>query len=252
MGDAASVAVEQLAKLDHVLHDFMACLQQGQQGSVESAGSENIARFHRLLNHAPLVGGHVLGPPVLCGMSPPIGIECLLGLLGSAQKTGILRVLAGDTTFMISIVRGDVVHGICDPRPESELLGNILLAWGVVRAEQLQRFFEDCGANPKKLVDALNKEKLVSTAKLRDALAQQMQRLFDRLLAATNAEWCFHEGEATLCYVNMRVNVNRMLLESARKHDEGKALAAGDPAPAVPEPLRLLDPTPGSGRKRRR
>src|SRR5688572_15184080 len=188
----------------------MASMQQVPQGPVGNAGSENLVRFQRILDHSTLAGGHVLGPPVLCGMSPPIGIECLLGLLGSAQKTGILRVLAGEMTFMISIVRGEIVHGVCDPRPPDELLGNILLARGVVSADGLHRFFEDWGSTPSHIVDALNREKLVSTAKLKDALAQQMQRLFDRLLAATNAEWCFHEGEATLCYVNMRVNVNRV------------------------------------------
>jgi hypothetical protein len=253
VAEAGSVAVGQLAKLDNVVHDFMSCMQQVPQGPVQGAGAENVARFRRILEHSSSAGGHVLGPPVLCGMSPPIGIECLLGLLGSAQKTGILRVLAGDTTFMISIVRGDVVHGICDPRPEDELLGNILLSRGVVHPDGLKRFFDDWGSTPSHLVDALNREKLVSTAKLKDALAQQMQRLFDRLLASTNAEWCFHEGEATLCYVNMRVNVNRVLLESARKHDEGKAavMIAVEPEPAK-EPLRLLEPTRASGRRRRR
>jgi hypothetical protein len=249
--EATAIAVEQLAKLDGVVHDFMACMPQSVVGPVESAGVENLARFQRILFQTTAATGHVLGPPVLCGMSPPIGIECLLGLLGSSQRTGILRVLAGDTAFMISIVRGDVVHGISDPRPESELLGNILLARGAVNAEQLRAFFEECGSTQGHLVDALNREKLVSTVKLREALTQQMQRLFDRLLAATHAEWCFHEGEATLCYVNMRVNVNRVLLESARKHDEGNAFFAAEPAP-VKEPLRLLPPAPRpSGRRHR-
>ena len=136
---------------------------------------------------------------------------------------------------MISVVRGDVVHGVCDPRPEAELLGSILLARGVIGADALRRFFEECGASPSQIVDALNREKLVSTGHLRDALARQMQQLFDRLLVATDAEWCFHEGEATLCYVNMRVNVNRVLLESARKLDEGNAAAAAEAPPAARE-----------------
>ena len=251
MSEATSVAVEQLAKLDLVVHDFMACMQQSPQGPAEAVSSENVARFHRLLAHSPFAGGHVLGPPVLCGMSPPIGIECLLGLLASARKTGILRVVAGASTFMISVVHGDVVHGISNPRPDAELLGNILLERGIVNAGELRVFFDEWGSSPSRIVDALNREKLVSTAKLEEALTQQMQRLFDRMLAATNAEWCFHEGEATLCYVNMRVNVNRVLLETARKHDEGQAGAAAE-APAIPKPLRLVEPGRPSGRKRRR
>ena len=257
MGEATTAAVEQLVKLDRVMHDFMACMQPGQQGPVAGAGGpawDNATRFHRILDHTPFAGGPVLGPPVLCGMSPPIGVECLLGFLGSQRRTGVLRVRTADTSFMISVVRGDVVHGVCDPRPEAELLGNILLARGVIGADALRRFFEECGASPSQIVDALNREKLVSTGHLRDALARQMQQLFDRLLVATDAEWCFHEGEATLCYVNMRVNVNRVLLESARKLDEGNAAAVAEAPPAARE-LQLVRPPPGAAtdtRRRRR
>jgi hypothetical protein len=237
----SAARVEHLERLDHVVHDLMACMQKGPPAPLEGAGSENVARFLRILDPSSLRKGPVLGPPVLCGMSPPIGIESLLGLLGTLHKTGVLRIRTEDATFMISVVQGDVVHGVCDPRPESELLGNILLARGAISAERLRRFFEERGPSTTRLVDALDREELVSTQALQEALAHQMQQLFDRLLVARSAEWCFHEGEATLCYVKMRVNVTSVLLESARKHDEGRERVAAD-APAAPKPLELLWP----------
>jgi hypothetical protein len=251
VGEATSAGGEQLAKLDRVVHDFMACMHQDLQGPGAGAGWETVTRFQRILDDASLEHGPVLGAPVLCGVSPCIGIESLLGFLGSLQKTGVLRVRAGDTRYRISVVRGDVVHGVCDPRPEAELLANILMERGVIGRDALDRFFEEWGASESRLVDALNHERLVSTSHLRDALTQQMQQLFDRLLVASPAEWAFHEGEATLCYVNVRLNVNRVLLESARKHDEGNAPALNG-APPEPKPLSLIWPARVNGRWRRR
>jgi hypothetical protein len=193
----------------------------------------------------------VLGTPVLCGLSPPIGIESLLGFLGSSHKTGVLRIRTEDTTFMISIVRGDVVQAVCDSRPEQELLGNILVSRGAVSREDLRRFFQRSGSNASKIVDALNREELASTEALQEALTQQLQQLFDRLLRASGSEWCFHEGEATLSYVNTRVNINRVILESVRKHDEEQV--HGAVAPPLPrKPLQLLWPTRESKRRRPR
>ena len=172
-----------------------------------------------------------------------IGIESLLGFLGSLRKTGVLRAEADGVTYMISVVHGDVVHGVCRPRSEPELLGSLLLARGAIGSDAILRFFETCGSSASRIVDALNREELVSNEVLREVLAQQMQLLFDRLLGAESVEWCFHEGEATLCYLNLRVNVNRMILESARCKDEGAAPAAPLPEPcAEKKPLELVWP----------
>lgn len=256
-----SVLFGQLERLDSVVHDFMSSVQPDQPDTLERLESEDAQRLQRMLEHATSGHGPVLGPPVLCGASPAIGIECLLGFLGSMRKTGVVRARAGGTDYMISVVRGDVVHGVCEPRPESELLGSLLLARGAIGSEALLRFVETCGSSPSRIVEALNGEELVSTSVLREVLAQQMQKLVDRLLSAASAEWCFHEGEATLCFVNLRVNVNRMLLESARGQDQQAAPAApaalgaaGDESATEKKPLALLRPVlPDElGRHRRR
>jgi hypothetical protein len=224
----------QLERLDRVVHAFMTSVKQNKPGPAEGLESEESQRLRRMLDYTPMVHGPVLGPPVLCGASPAIGLECLMGFLGTMRKTGVVRARADETAYMISVVGGDVVHGVCDPRPESELLGSLLLARGAIGSEALMRFIETCGSSPSRIVDALNGEELVSTAVLREVLALQMQMLVDRLLASKRAEWCFHEGEATLCYVNLRVNVNRMLIESARSHDQNGAQPAQPAVLALP------------------
>lgn len=214
--------IENLKRLDSVIHDFLACLDQmNLRNPADGTGSEQVARFMRILDYAPSNSGPLLGPPVLCGVSPPMALESLFGFLGSLHKTGILRIRADDTIFMISIVKGDVVHGVCHPRPETELLGNILVSRGAIDADRLSRFFALCGSSACKIGEALNRQELVTTDELREALEFQLQLLFDRLLAARASEWCFHEGEATLSYIHMRMNATSVLLEIARKRDEG-------------------------------
>lgn len=210
-----------LETLDSVVHDFVASLDQATLvGRGEGASSQHAERFRRLLEHSPSTKSHVLGPPVLFGASPSIGLDTLLGLLGSLRKTGILRVRVDDVMFMVSIVRGDVVHGVSYPRPETELLGNILVARGTIDADRLERFLLQCRGSASRIAEALERQELVSTDALKEALEHQLQLLFDRLLSTRESEWCFHEGEATLAYINMRMNVISVLLESARKNDE--------------------------------
>lgn len=219
--DAESPMIRTLRRLDSVIHDFIACLDQvHHHASVDLTGSGNVARFLSILESVPPAGGPLLGPPVLCGISPPIGLESVLSFLGSLHKTGILRVRSEGTTFMISVVRGDVVHAVSHPRPEAELLGSILVERSAIDRETLTRFLETHGASAGRLGEALNRQELLSTEELRAALEVQLQRLFDRLLAARTSEWCFHEGEATLSYIHLRVNATGVLLESARKRDE--------------------------------
>ena len=221
--DPAASLAESLKRLDSVVHDFLGSLGQVPlRTPMVGAGSEHTARFMRILESAPSTGGPLLGPPVFCGTSPAVGLESVFSFLGTLRKTGILRVRTSETTFMISVVNGDVVHGVSHPRPEGELLGNILVARGAIDAYALSRFLEKWGSSAPRLGEALNREELVTTADLREAMEIQMQLLFDRLLGARTSEWCFHEGEVTLSYIRLRMNATSVLLQSARLRDESR------------------------------
>lgn len=221
----ARSAADHLQRLDSVVHDFVGALDQGVLGSIDGGtAAAHAQRFLELLDCSLPNRTQVLGPPILFGASPSIGLETVLGFLSSLRKTGILRV-EGEGTFMISIVKGDVVHAVSHPRPEPELLGNVLLARGTVDAERLERFFEEHGSSASRIGEALERQALVSTEELQEAFEHQMQMLFHRLFSTTKSEWCFHEGEATLAYIKMRMNVISVLLESARMYDEAAVAA---------------------------
>lgn len=214
-------AAEDIARLESVIHDFLACLDKVDVKSpVEGNGTANLERFLRILDHRPPPGAPVLGPPVLCGVSPPVGLEGLFGYLASTRRTGTLRVTARGATYMISVVGGDVVHAISDPRPDRELIGNLLVGHGLLDADDLGRFFQAWGQSGCRIGEGLNGEHLVAVEGLREALELQLHHLFDRLLAEPACDWCFHEGEATLSYINVRMNATSVLLQSARKRDE--------------------------------
>lgn len=212
-----------LVHLDSVVHDFVAAMDRRTSAPPSDRAGPHAESFRRLLESNTTSTGQILGPPVLFGASPPMGLENILGLLGSMRETGVLHVEAGGVTFTISIVNGDVVHGVSRPRPASELLGNVLVSLGTITAEQLSRFFAEHGSSPSTIGEALDREALVSTEQLGQALEHQLRLLFDRLLATRNAVWCFRAGEATLAYINMRLSVIGVLLESAAKNDERSA-----------------------------
>ena len=187
---------------------------------VEGNGTANIDRFLRILDHRPPPGSPVLGAPVLCGVSPPMELEGLFGYLGTSRQTGTLRVEARGTTYMISVVAGDVVHAVSDPRPEEELIGNLLVSYGLLASDDLGRFFETWGQSASRIGEGLNDEHLVGTEELREMLEIQLHHLFNRLLTESDCEWCFHERETTLSYINLRMNATSVLLQSARQRDE--------------------------------
>jgi len=219
-GAAPSEPSTPLENIDSVVHDYVASMDNGARPELCDGVSPHAESFRRLLDSSATSTGQILGPPVLFGASPPMAIESILGLLGNLRETGVLHVEADGVTFTISIVKGDVVHGVSRPRPPSELLGNILVSMGTIDAAQLSRFLEEHGSSASTIGQALDNEWLVSTEELGRALEQQLRMLFSRLLATRQTVWCFRAGEATLAYINMRLNVISILLESARTNDE--------------------------------
>jgi len=220
-GDEA--APTPLDHLDSVVHDFVASMGQRAQAVESSGAAPHVESFRRLLESSTASTGQILGPPVLYGASPPMGLENVLGMLGSMRQTGVLHVDAGGVTFTISIVKGDVVHGVSRPRPRAELLGNVLVSMGTVDADRLARFFDEHGSSASTIGEALDRGALVNPEELRRALEKQLRMLFERLLGTRNAVWCFRAGEATLAYIDMRLSVIGVLLESAAKSDERSA-----------------------------
>jgi hypothetical protein len=152
------------------------------------------------------------------GHSWSLSVSSVLGLLQIQSKTGVLSVNIGSEVISVIVDKGDIIHAWSDNSPPGTRLGDILVANGFIDANELEEFVVDHSASPTKLGDALESEGFITHSQLRSALEEQIQHLFDRLLAAPNAYFRFCDGHSETPEV--RFNVMHLLLESCRARDE--------------------------------
>ena len=163
-------------------------------------------------------------PAVLSGSHPPVNIPTLLGFLSLLRESGVLLVRADGCLFTITIMEGDVVHGLSEPRPPHELLGQVLIDAGAIDADRLSAFLQRHSSDDR-LGEALQKEELVSAHALDVCLKRQLHRLFERMFSAERASFEFHQSTAPLAAPAMRMNVTQLLLQSALTLDETRRRA---------------------------
>lgn len=189
----------------------------------------------------------------LQGNSWTIPIPELIGFLSNARKTGALWVHAPNETFLLQIRDGVLLHATSDSTPEGERLGELLVAAGALSAEELTSFL---ATNKQAGVLGLNlcRAGRISEEKLLVVLAEQVQRLFHRMLSARNSVFRFQEGAELLVQHHVRLNVMQLLLETARTFDERsmkdglKALSEGPAltAQAIEEALGMVEEPPSA------
>jgi hypothetical protein len=196
---------------------------------------------------------------LLHGHSRTVSIPDLLSFLHMQRKTGVLRVVSPDEVISVHFEEGDLVGAVSSNSPPGCLLGEILVDQGALRRQQLDSFLVFHTRAEGHMGAALEVRELVTEEQLDRALTRQVQLLFHRLLAEDEAVFEFREGELHDLPSETRLNVTRLLLESARHLDEHRredatAEASGDatgeeaagepPAPLpgeeVPENLEWL------------
>lgn len=157
----------------------------------------------------------------LHGNSWTIPLSELLGFLAFGRKTGVLWVDAPEENFLIGLVDGDLMHATSDHAPPGLRLGEVLVSYGYLTNRQLDRFLEqqesaDAAISGEVLLGA----GMINDDELRSALAYQTQQLFHRLVATRNAVFRFREGMQIPLAYHVKMNINSLLLDSARVLDE--------------------------------
>ncbi len=155
----------------------------------------------------------------LQGNSWTIAIPELIGFLSNTRKTGALWVHAPGETFLLQMREGVLVHATSDSTPEGERLGELLVENGALTADELKAFLDQMQA-PGMIGIALFREKRIREEDLIEALTNQVQRLFHRMLNAGHCVFRFQEGAQLLAEHHVRLNVMQLLLETARTFDE--------------------------------
>jgi Domain of unknown function (DUF4388) len=168
---------------------------------------------------APAQPDSDLPEPTLTGVTKKMPIASILEFLSVNRQSGTLYLTNLQETFSLEILEGDVVHASSDLSTQEQLLGSILVARDKIGTEQLEDFYRRF--TPHASADnSADHEELVSREDLKLALEAQVQELFNRLYAADDCSFHFYEGETSGVEQRIRMNVTRLLLESARTQDE--------------------------------
>ncbi len=219
-----------------------AAVAPGVSGS--SAALAAVRRQTTAAGASPTVAAELpAGPPramgdrrcVLSASGPGFAIPSVIEFLCHSGKTGTLCVATQDDRFTLELLDGKLVHAVSERRPPNERLGTILLRDGAIPLERLAQFHELCRSEPKPdglmLGELLERERLVSSSDLLEALSKQVSALFKRLFSGHGEWFALYEGRPVVPDLHVRLNLMKLLLDCARAADE-----AGDPDPEDDDP----------------
>ena len=162
----------------------------------------------------------------LQGNTLTVSLTELLGFLSFARKTGVLWVDAPDENFLIGLVEGRMMHASSDRTPEGLRLGEVLVHLGHLTRRQLERFLEKCREEGASISgEILLKHGMISEEELHAALRYQVQQLVMRVVGTKTAIFRFREGMEILLACKVDLDINRLLLETARNLDEANDAA---------------------------
>lgn len=157
----------------------------------------------------------------LRGHTQAITIPEVLGFVASLRKSGVLRVKTAEEAFLIQLDQGEVIYAVGDNPPVGELLGELLISRGQLSVAGLESVLATGVGEGAMLGSALVAAGQVTPEHLRAALHHQVQSIFHRVFCAADAVYQFDEGVALRVPADIRLNVTKLLLESARSSDEG-------------------------------
>ena len=163
---------------------------------------------------------------VLRGSASTLPLRDLVSILGKAKKTGTLRVKsAHGEKFVLEFLDGAVVHVVSDTPLPSRMLGSILVARNKISSERLNQFLATFSPKDGPIGEALAKAELVDASDLKDAIEEQVVRLFERIFSMTEAMFSFAEGSVSDLEHRVTLNV-AFLIAAAMGEDQPAAAAA--------------------------
>jgi hypothetical protein len=184
-------------------------------------GNGRPAASHRVdqaLDHANRAS--LLHPDaVFSGHCAAISVPDLLSFLQVHEKSGVLRVVSRDEIFTLEIDHGVLVHASSDNPPGHLLLGEILVARGYADRELIARYLQRLPEGMR-LGEALELAGEIERRQLLEALQHQAQELCNRLCALDDARFSFVACGPPKRDGRLRLNINGLLIESARVRDE--------------------------------
>jgi len=159
----------------------------------------------------------------LHGHTESITIAEILGFIAGLRKSGTLVVHGTNQDFLIDLKDGKVIYAQGNNPPPGLRVGEVLVAQGALSQTELDEFVEENADAEEVLGTALLQAGRISREALRIALSFQVQHLFHCLTTEQDAYFQFEEGLHRVSSEDILLNVEMLLLESARTQDERDA-----------------------------
>ena len=157
--------------------------------------------------------------PEFIGNTDTLSVPELIGFFQLQGKTGLLTIDARHEQFTLEYLRGELIHAASSSSPDGHRLGEVLVRLGHITEAKLSNLLEG-KSDAERLGDALLRGDVVGDEALAQALEYQVQNIFHRLFDLRGCRFSFREGLEGEPRARVRYNVTRLLLETARHHDE--------------------------------
>jgi hypothetical protein len=213
---------------DALAHLELVLRAVGQEPSSTSRKEDRQSFVRKLFGRAQVDSEHPFTPPKfevsrqgLQGNSSTVSMAELLSFLAYGRKTGVLWVDTPTENFLIGMTEGTIRHAASDRTPEGLRLGEVLVGLGFLTRRQLERFVEQSGvSNASIFGETLVKSGMISSTELETALVHQVRQIVQRVLQSKVALFRFREELEIHLAHNVTLDVNQLLLDSARVMDE--------------------------------
>lgn len=160
------------------------------------------------------------GPADVSGHTEAVSVPELIGFFQLQAKSGVLRIEAPREAFSLTYVNGDLCRATSSNSPVGQRLGELLVDLGHLTDERLQELMAT--KEPGMKIGALlQRDGGLSPEAISAALQLQVQGIFERLCELEGARFTFHAGAGSDTATKRRYNVTHLLLETARRKDEG-------------------------------
>lgn len=213
---------------DALAHLELVLRAVGQEPSSTSRKEDRQSFVRKLFGRTQVDAEHPFTPPKfevsrqgLQGNSSTVSMAELLSFLAYGRKTGVLWVDTPSENFLIGLTEGTIRHAASDRTPEGLRLGEVLVGLGFLTRRQLERFVEQTGESHASIFgESLVKNGMISATELETALVHQVRQIVQRVLQSKVALFRFREELEVHLAHNVTLDVNQLLLDSARVMDE--------------------------------
>lgn len=184
---------------------------------------------------------------VLQGNIEKFTLAEIFQLLAAGRKSGTLGIQRENSIVMIYFTHGDITYGY-GPR-QTMHLGHLLRSRERITADQLEEAIaiQTANENSKRLGEILMTRGYIDNRDLHEVVTAQIEELLFSLLGWTNGTFKFYEDQfPTDEEITVRISVENVILEGARRLDEQQFIA--ETLPDLDQVLAMAPAT--SGRRR--